>query len=53
MEEFLDDIRLDSQVVSSIKLPVPPSLGFELTFVRPALNSYFRVKWHIHILAKN
>ena len=35
MEEFLDDIRLDSQVVSSIRLPVPPSLGFELTAVRP------------------
>ena len=41
MEEFLDDIRLDSQVVSSIKLPVQPSLGLELAFVRPALNSDF------------
>ena len=31
MEEFLDDIRLDSHVASSIKLLVTPSLGFALT----------------------
>ena len=37
MEEFLDDMRLDSQVASSIKLPVPiPSLGGAIEFARCA-----------------
>ena len=31
MEEFLDDIRLDSHVASSIKLLATPSLGFVVT----------------------
>ena len=39
MEEFLDDMRLDSQVASSIKLPVPiPSLGCAIEFARCARN---------------
>ena len=39
MEEFLDDMRLDSQVASSIKLPVPiPSLGCAIEFARCAVN---------------
>ena len=39
MEEFLDDMRLDSQVASSIKLPVPiPSLGCAIEFARCAGN---------------
>ena len=39
MEEFLDDMRLDSQVASSIKLAVPiASLGGTIEFARCAGN---------------
>ena len=52
MEEFLDDIRLDSQVASSIKLPVPiPSLGCAIEFARCAGNVNLHGFEYNHLIA--